>query len=284
VLSGAEVGRRAVDHRDVPPAWPRSLAADARAHHRHTLAGTITGTYTVGHGLPDLGTTYQLTGAGTLGLLGGVTASGSLQAIGFIMQGRATGTLTLANAQGTLTLHLEGPVQAGFAALPQLFHFTFGGGTGTYQHLTGGGTLTLKLNSLLTPKLDRLTILPFPGGTFTLSLQQDFVPPLWATQSGIEGVAMVGPISPVVRHGVAASRPLPGALISVRLIGGGEEIARVRADDHGKFQLRLEPGSYLLVPLPPKPGQPLPRGLPQTVTVPADGFAPVVVNYDSGIQ
>jgi hypothetical protein len=270
-----------------PPGLAEALAHRTSTRHVHGLAGTITGTYTIGHDIPDTGMSYRFTGAGTVGLLGAVTATASLRTTGFIEQGRAGGALTLSNAQGTLTLRLQGPVQRGFAALPQHFHFTVSGGTGAFQGLAGGGMVTLRLNPLAQPLLasaGAVTSLPIIGGTFTLRIRSDVVPPPWATQTGLEGVALVGPIAPVVRPGVPDSRPLPQAIITVQPAGGGAEIARVRTDANGQFRLRLEPGTYLIVPLPPKPGQFLPRGIPQTVTVPKDGFAGIVVNYDSGIR
>jgi hypothetical protein len=102
--------------------------------------------------------------------------------------------------------------------------------------------------------------------------------------SGIQGVAVEGPIAPVERPGVPNTRPLPGAIITVQPAGGGPEIARQQADASGQFQIPLAPGSYLIVPLPPPPGAFFPRGTPQTVTVPAGVFVNVTVQYDTGIR
>jgi hypothetical protein len=102
--------------------------------------------------------------------------------------------------------------------------------------------------------------------------------------SGIQGVAVEGPISPVERPGVPNTRPLPGAIITVQPAGGGAEIARQQADANGAFQIPLAPGSYLIVPLPPQPGAFFPRGTPQAVTVPAGMFVNVTVQYDTGIR
>ena len=102
--------------------------------------------------------------------------------------------------------------------------------------------------------------------------------------SGIRGVARVGPISPVVRPGQPDSRPLPGAVITVQPPRGGRELVRVRADGSGRFQLKLNPGSYLLVPLPPDPGAQLPMGKPQPVVVRPGRFTEVTVRYDSGLR
>lgn len=102
--------------------------------------------------------------------------------------------------------------------------------------------------------------------------------------SGIQGVAVEGPISPVERPGVPNTRPLPYAIITVQPAGGGPEIARQQADASGHFQIALNPGTYLIVPLPPQPGAFFPRGIPQTVTVPAGVFVNLTVQYDTGIR
>jgi Prealbumin-like fold domain len=102
--------------------------------------------------------------------------------------------------------------------------------------------------------------------------------------SGIQGIAVEGPISPVERPGVPNTRPLAGAIITVQPAGGGQEIARQATDANGQFQIALNPGTYLIVPLPPQPGAFLPRGTPQTVTVPAGAFVNVTVQYDTGIR
>jgi hypothetical protein len=105
-----------------------------------------------------------------------------------------------------------------------------------------------------------------------------------ARPSGIRGVATVGPILPVQPGGVPNRRPLPGAIITIQPASGGPEIARTRADGRGRFQLLLRPGSYLLVPLPPRPGQQFPFGKPRTVIVWPGRFTVIEVIYDSGIR
>jgi hypothetical protein len=105
-----------------------------------------------------------------------------------------------------------------------------------------------------------------------------------ASASGIRGIALAGPVSPVERPGVPNARPLPGATITVRPARGGEEIAREHADQNGRFEIALEPGTYLIVPLPPQANASLPRGKTETVEVPVNRFMEVVVKYDTGIR
>jgi hypothetical protein len=279
-LGVEELGSRTLPSAVAPA--PPALTAVAAAPQAPALAGTITGTYTVAPGVPDAGTPYTFQGAGAVGLLGPVTATAFLRTTGCLLRGRAGGTLTMSSALGTLALRLQGPVQGGFAQLPGHFDYTVLHGTGAYRHRTGAGTVFLKLTPVPPPTAKPGAVTgPRAGGTFTMTIRPTTPP---ATKTGVEGVAMVGPVFPVVRPGDPDSRPLPLALITVRPAGGGREIARVRADGAGRFRLLLKPGTYLIVPLPPTPGQFLPRGTPVTVAVPADGFVHVVVSYDSGIR
>jgi hypothetical protein len=103
-------------------------------------------------------------------------------------------------------------------------------------------------------------------------------------KSGIRGVAVAGPITPVERPGVKNTRPLAGAVITVQPAEGGEEIARQAADAQGRFTIPLPAGHYRLVPLPPNPDQHLPLGRPMQVTVSEGRFVRVTVRYDTGIR
>ncbi len=101
---------------------------------------------------------------------------------------------------------------------------------------------------------------------------------------GIEGMAMLQGVSPASRPGVANSKPLAGAIILVESAYDGTEIARVVADQEGRFHVQLSPGRYKLVPLSPQSGALFPRGVPQTVVVhPGTGYTEVTVTYISGI-
>jgi hypothetical protein len=240
------------------------------------LGGNLHGSYRVSGAL-EQGAHYTLAGSGKLGGLGQVFANANLRSVGFVSLGTAGGTLTLHNNLGKVTLLLQGPPQPGFAALPRQFHFSVQSATGAYAGLAAEGTAMLQLRPT-GPAVGRAGT-----GTFTLTLRPAIFPPPPTAATGIEGVALVGPISPITHPGVPNSRPLPGAIITVQSAQGGAELARVRADAQGRFVTDLPPGTYLLVPLPPTPGQTLPRGIPEKVTVPPTGFAQVVVNYDSGI-
>jgi hypothetical protein len=138
VPSGLAAG--ATHHADVTP--PPAAA-------RVNLHGTVQGTLVpVIRGPIDAGLQYDLTGAGVLGGQPPFLASGTLHRTGMIAPGHATGTLTLTNARGSITLRLEGPPQPGFAPLPGGFHFVVTGGTGAYWGVTGDGQLTLQTRPL----------------------------------------------------------------------------------------------------------------------------------------
>jgi len=124
------------------------------------LHGPLQGSYTIVPSIPDTGRQYDLNGSGSIRGLGQVTATGELHSTGFIWNGQATGTLTLQNANGTVTLQLVGPSQPGFAPLPNHFHYTIVSATGAYTGMHGSGTIDLHLqpNSSGT------------GGTFTMNL------------------------------------------------------------------------------------------------------------------
>jgi hypothetical protein len=128
-------------HWDGQPPWAEHIHQQA-AHHHLALQGAIAGTYTTVPTIPDTGMTQQLDGAGNVKPLGAVTAMGTIHMPGFIREGRATGTLTLTNAHGSVTLQLTGPLQPGFSPPPSTFHYQIVSGTGAYAGATGKGTIT----------------------------------------------------------------------------------------------------------------------------------------------
>jgi hypothetical protein len=123
----------------VAPALPRPPAPS----HQLALSGQITGTWAPVLVVPDLGRPQTLKGAGSVGPLGSVQASGSIATPGFVLTGWSTATITLTRATGSVTLQLIGPPQPGFSPPPGTFHFTITGGTGAYAGATGQGTATL---------------------------------------------------------------------------------------------------------------------------------------------
>jgi hypothetical protein len=83
---------------------------------------------------------------------------------------------------------------------------------------------------------------------------------------------------------VPNDRPLANAVISFSRVGMGSAAIPVRSDANGNFAITLPPGDYLVTPLPLRPGQSMPRGIPQIVHVAANAFTTVTVRYDTGIR
>ena len=105
---------------------------------------------------------------------------------------------------------------------------------------------------------------------------------MWA-DGGIQGTAMVGPVSPRTQPGQPNSKPLGGAIITVQAANGGPEIARTVADSQGRFIMTLNAGTYRVVPLPPKQGR-FPYARPFNLTVSDGVYVYRRIDYDSGIR
>lgn len=100
--------------------------------------------------------------------------------------------------------------------------------------------------------------------------------------SGIRGRALLWPTCPVVRAGTQCPpEPYEGE-IRVLGAGGGEVVATVRSGEDGRFEVRLEPGGYVLEGGSP-PGA-LPFAKPVDVTVRPHAFTRATVAFDTGIR
>lgn len=128
------------------------------SHAVSPLHGTIDGTIKQQLGMPDAGVVYALKGSADLAGLGRVNVTGTLHGVGMIAQGQASGTLTINNAHGSVTVSMVGPIQPGFSPLPQHFHFKVVGSSGEYQGLESAGSLTLELSALQGPGLFAIII------------------------------------------------------------------------------------------------------------------------------
>jgi hypothetical protein len=106
------------------------------------LIGTIHGTETRFLSNPDVGAPYRWKGQGTVAPLGTVHGAGANHGLGFISQGQATGTITLSNKNGTITLTITYDETRGFAPLPRHGIYTIVSGTSAYAHASGSGSLT----------------------------------------------------------------------------------------------------------------------------------------------
>jgi hypothetical protein len=110
------------------------------------INGTLHGKAHAAMSNPDAGSTVTVQGQGKLSPFGSIHFSGSLHGTGFISSGNSTGTLTITNKKGTVTLDLEGPSQPGFTP-PQsgTYQFSVASGTGAYSNDLGSGTVDVKL-------------------------------------------------------------------------------------------------------------------------------------------
>lgn len=103
-----------------------------------------------------------------------------------------------------------------------------------------------------------------------------------ATDSGIHGIVLLGPMCPVEQAG----SPCPDKPMQteVRVLGpDGMEVAKVPSGADGRFTVTLDPGTYTLIPVLPGDGGP-PSAQPVAVTVVAHSFADVQILVDSGIR
>ncbi len=105
-------------------------------------------------------------------------------------------------------------------------------------------------------------------------------PPLPVGDTGVAGVALIGPTCPVQRiDSPCPDRPWQG-VVSARTTGG-VEVAQAATDANGAFSMHLAPGVYDIVTLT---SGPLPAPVTQRVTVRAGEVTQVQLMLDSGIR
>ncbi|MDP2674712.1 MAG: hypothetical protein Q8Q00_07375 [Dehalococcoidia bacterium] len=125
-----------------------------------------------------------------------------------------------------------------------------------------------------------LLLIAAAAALFLACKSEEEAPPL---TSGIEGQVLIGPMCPVVQVGTPCpDKPYQATIV----VWNAERTKKVRTfetDGEGRFRVPLAPGDYYIDPQPPDTGGP-PTPIPQTVTVPADRFAEITVQYDSGIR
>ena len=98
--------------------------------------------------------------------------------------------------------------------------------------------------------------------------------------SGIEGQVLIGPMCPVVQAGTPCPDQPYQAVLHVQ-DDRGQLVAEVETDAIGMFKLPLAPGDYTIVPQSPDG---FTQAAEQAVTVTANSFTLVTINYDSGIR
>lgn len=115
-----------------------------------------------------------------------------------------------------------------------------------------------------------------PAGTLLIGT----CPPA-ASTTGISGTVTEGPITPVCVEGDPCERPLV-AILLVRDASGGV-VAQTQSAADGTYRIELPPGSYAVEPLTPGDG-PFPIAQTVNVTVGAEGFVTLDIEYDTGIR
>jgi hypothetical protein len=98
-------------------------------------------------------------------------------------------------------------------------------------------------------------------------------------QTGLEGTAHRGPTRPVCRVDNPCTAPLSATF---EVWQGGRVVARFESDSAGRFRVRLDPGTYKVVP-DASTGI-LIRSQAQEVTVGPNGFTQVKWEFDTGIR
>jgi hypothetical protein len=119
-----------------PAALPASLSG---------LSGSGQGTAGAAPTRFGVGPLYVLKGTANITGMGVVTFTGSLQAPALNAQGPVTGTLTLTNARGSITVSLTTSSQSGRSALPTSFQYTIVGSSGQFFGSSAAGTMHLTL-------------------------------------------------------------------------------------------------------------------------------------------
>jgi hypothetical protein len=97
--------------------------------------------------------------------------------------------------------------------------------------------------------------------------------------SGIQGEVIIRPVSPVERPGMSNARPYQAR---IRVSDAqGRQVAECRSGLDGRFEVRLDPGRYVLRP---ESDGIYPHAPDQAVTVEKGRVTSVRITYDSGIR
>ncbi len=97
--------------------------------------------------------------------------------------------------------------------------------------------------------------------------------------SGLRGVVMQGPTSPVCREDDPCERPAVGLVLQFQK--GDRVVAQVRTRAGGAYAVRLRPGTYGVT----TPRRGIGKGItPRLVKVPSGRLARVNLHLDTGIQ
>jgi hypothetical protein len=104
--------------------------------------------------------------------------------------------------------------------------------------------------------------------------------PASPTNTGLAGVVRRGPVTPVCALNLPCDAPF-SATFAVRQ--GDRTVATFRSDTQGRFETRLSPGTYVVVP---GSNAPIisPASQAKQVEVAPNGLTNVVLQFDTGIR
>lgn len=138
---------------------------------------------------------------------------------------------------------------------------------------------------------------PLAAGTYRLEAAIDGTPIFNASAtfkvttgappppSGVKGVVLAGPVTPVSRPGVANEKPVPGAIIQYfNELTANAVVMTVIADAQGHFQFSVPPGTYSVsATIPGDENTGFGHGT-LTVTVTAGHVTEITFHLDTGIR
>ena len=107
---------------------------------------------------------------------------------------------------------------------------------------------------------------------------------LTVSGSGIMGIVMIGPITPVESQGQTNEKPFAEATIIVWNAETNQEITRFNVNSDGTFKHDLSPGKYVLEPINSNNQGGLPYADHVDVMVSDGHYTDVTIVFDSGIR
>lgn len=126
----------------------------------------------------------------------------------------------------------------------------------------------------MSPK--RFDLLIRLGGTIGLAACANAVAPT----TGLVGAVVRGPTAPVCAEGATCTAPFSAHFTARQ---GSRVVASFQSNALGQYTVRLEPGTYRIVPGPDAPIID-PTAQAKTVVVNSSGLTPLDLQFDTGIR
>ena len=103
------------------------------------------------------------------------------------------------------------------------------------------------------------------------------------SDSGVSGLVLLGPLTPVEQVGAPANERPYEADVRVLRAGTDDVVTYTRSGKDGRFRVNLAPGRYTVIAESPENAV-LPSASPVDVTVVAHRFTAVTIDFDTGIR